>query len=185
MKTCPIPRLLNRRTGDPHYHWTKKWGAGHPLMIILGPLSRYWTSGARSHDGAIGPRHQPRLAPASVARPPADPNRRGMPGRSGPGRDRADRGRRADSPIPDRFSSPRENRIDTGSATPAPIRGPPPTLMGSAHVRSVVQCQSGLGALDGRIELVQRRRRHAAVALTDRSPNSCRRPTFSNTSFAA
>jgi hypothetical protein len=29
MKTCPIPRLLNQRTGDSHYHWTKKWGAGH------------------------------------------------------------------------------------------------------------------------------------------------------------
>ena len=24
----PIPRLLNERTGDSHYHWTKKWGAG-------------------------------------------------------------------------------------------------------------------------------------------------------------
>ncbi len=27
-KTRPIPRLLNERTGDSHYHWTKKWGAG-------------------------------------------------------------------------------------------------------------------------------------------------------------
>ncbi len=27
-KTRPIPRLLNKRTGDSHYHWTKKWGAG-------------------------------------------------------------------------------------------------------------------------------------------------------------
>ena len=29
MRTCPTPRLLNQRTGDSHYHWTKKWGAGH------------------------------------------------------------------------------------------------------------------------------------------------------------
>ena len=28
-KTRPMPRLLNQRTGDSHYHWTKKWGAGH------------------------------------------------------------------------------------------------------------------------------------------------------------
>jgi hypothetical protein len=28
MKTCPTPRILNHRTGDSHYRWTKKWGAG-------------------------------------------------------------------------------------------------------------------------------------------------------------
>ena len=28
MKTRPSPRLLNNRTDDSHYHWTKKWGAG-------------------------------------------------------------------------------------------------------------------------------------------------------------
>ena len=27
-KTRPMPRLLNQRTRDSHYHWTKKWGAG-------------------------------------------------------------------------------------------------------------------------------------------------------------
>ena len=31
-KTRPIPRLLNKRTGDSHYHWTKKSGAGHSLV---------------------------------------------------------------------------------------------------------------------------------------------------------
>ena len=30
-KTRPIPRLLNERPGDSHYHWTKKWGAGQQL----------------------------------------------------------------------------------------------------------------------------------------------------------
>src|SRR3954447_12668164 len=28
-KTYPTPRLMNQRTGDFHYRWTKKWGAGH------------------------------------------------------------------------------------------------------------------------------------------------------------
>ena len=28
MKTDPIHRPLNQRTGDSHYRWTKKWGAG-------------------------------------------------------------------------------------------------------------------------------------------------------------
>ena len=35
MKTCPIPRLLNQRTDDSHYHWTKKWGAGHSVPVFL------------------------------------------------------------------------------------------------------------------------------------------------------
>ena len=30
-KTRPIPRLLNERTGNSHYHWTKKWGAGQRI----------------------------------------------------------------------------------------------------------------------------------------------------------
>src|SRR5208337_83605 len=34
-KTRPIPRLLNQRTGNSHYHWTKKWGAGHPARRAL------------------------------------------------------------------------------------------------------------------------------------------------------
>jgi protein-tyrosine phosphatase len=32
MKICLILRLLNQRTGDSHYHWTKKWGAGHMAL---------------------------------------------------------------------------------------------------------------------------------------------------------
>src|SRR4051794_25159341 len=35
MKTRPIPRLLDQRTGDSHYHWTKKWGAGHSCSCPL------------------------------------------------------------------------------------------------------------------------------------------------------
>ena len=31
MKTYPILRPLYQRTGDSHYRWTKKWGAGHFL----------------------------------------------------------------------------------------------------------------------------------------------------------
>ena len=34
-KTRPIPRLLNERTGDSHYHWTKKWGAGHRCELVF------------------------------------------------------------------------------------------------------------------------------------------------------
>ena len=32
-KTRPIPRLLNERTGNSHYHWTKKWGAGQSSPV--------------------------------------------------------------------------------------------------------------------------------------------------------
>ena len=49
-KTRPIPRLLNERTGDSHYHWTKKWGAGHP--VPGGPL--------------VCPRPFPALLPVSL-----------------------------------------------------------------------------------------------------------------------
>ncbi len=35
-KTRPIPRLLNQRTGDSHYHWTKKWGAGQVFETLDG-----------------------------------------------------------------------------------------------------------------------------------------------------
>ncbi len=36
MKTCPILRLLNQRIGNSHYHWTKKWGAGHVNCVANG-----------------------------------------------------------------------------------------------------------------------------------------------------
>ena len=39
-KTCPIPRLLNQRTGDSHYHWTKKWGAGQCRTARNRPAAR-------------------------------------------------------------------------------------------------------------------------------------------------
>ena len=47
MKTCRIPRLLNQRTGNPRYHWTKKWGAGHLPVYSAGLCSR-----AASHTPA-------------------------------------------------------------------------------------------------------------------------------------
>src|SRR5262249_17891939 len=34
MKTCSILRPVNRRTDDSHYHWTKKWGAGHMVGLV-------------------------------------------------------------------------------------------------------------------------------------------------------
>ena len=45
MKTRPIPRLLNQRTGDSHYHWTKKWGAGHyvPFFPSYVPFFPSWS----------------------------------------------------------------------------------------------------------------------------------------------
>ena len=39
MKTCPIPRLLNRRTGISHYRWIKKRGSTLSIWVCPLPFS--------------------------------------------------------------------------------------------------------------------------------------------------
>ncbi len=70
MKTRPIPRLLNQRTGDSHYHWTKKWGAGH----ILHPSSFILSEVLLSAHSRL---------PRPLAARLADPQAAGDPARAG------------------------------------------------------------------------------------------------------
>jgi hypothetical protein len=49
-------RLLNNRTDDSHYRWTKKWGAGHwaSRLTSEGVARHPWKSGSGpSHLGAV------------------------------------------------------------------------------------------------------------------------------------
>jgi hypothetical protein len=65
-KTRPIPRLLNERIGDSHYHWTKKWGAGHYVLQIWW-LSPFTFPG----DAAFHPREAPGSPVAAPVHIPA------------------------------------------------------------------------------------------------------------------
>src|SRR5690349_6454388 len=61
MRTCPIPRLLNPRTDDSHYRWTKKWGAGQPSWQRKGRLlyrrnRAGMRPGEERYDGRFVPR---------------------------------------------------------------------------------------------------------------------------------
>ncbi len=82
-KTCPIPRLLNQRTGDSHYHWTKKWGAGQhgtaDHRAVVSPASPCFpllrSVVARDKRIGGGPIHHARLTGLERLTGPSAPRR--------------------------------------------------------------------------------------------------------------
>ena len=75
-KTRPIPRLLNKRTGDSHYHWTKKWGAGHWLN---GPPPRAAEAeNSKAADAVKSPWTRPRIVVSVIDHLPDERPKKGL-----------------------------------------------------------------------------------------------------------